>query len=880
MPADGFVRWLEEVDASMLAGVGGKAAGLGELVRAGMPVPDGFVLTTGAYAAADPEVGLPESVREAVTQAYLELGVRAGAGENLPVAVRSSATAEDLPEASFAGQQDTFLHVAGTDAMLLAVRDCWAGLRSERALAYRARQGLREEDVAMAVVVQRLVPADVAGVLFTADPATGERERTVINAAWGLGEAVVSGLVTPDTVVVSTADPAAPEVVEEHVAAKEVRTVPTPTGTREEPTPAGLVDAPALDRATALELTGLGGRIAGHTGTPMDVEWAVSEGTVAVLQARPITSLPPAPLRDVRWEPPVPGTVWMRRQVVEHMPGPLSPLFEELYLRRGLQQAMRELGQEMASATGATFDFDEMVPQGFGRSINGFGYTTASFRMGWATLRGIAGVYARLPRVFGSPAFDWHGAVLPRYQQVRARWTHVDLATATGEDLLDGLAELALEDARYWFGSALNLGMSRLLDPTFGLALRLPPLRSALPEPGLGSSSFLRGFASPALDAQADLEGLAAQVRESAGLRDLVLHTEPAQLMPTLEQHPAGGAVLAGLQRHLATYGHQIYSLDFAEPPMGEDPTLVAATLRALVGSAPAEGARARQRRMAAEREELLAHTRRRLGPLARAAFDRLWRWTAHYAPYREHVMFHLGSGWPAARRLAAELGRRLVEVGALHDAGDVYFLIDAEIRSALGLRGGIAGEQTGSRGTGVVAGPEGAVGEPAHLAGLAQERRDLRAARSRLTPPPIVPERGALKVGPFELTAFHPTPRGSSGADASTLTGFAVSSGRVTAPACVIGSTADFHLMRPGSILVARTTTPAWTPLFGQASGLVTDVGGALAHGSIVAREYGIPAVMGTGSATERITTGTMLTMDGDAGTVRIHEEETGVDP
>ncbi|WP_151523517.1 PEP/pyruvate-binding domain-containing protein [Serinicoccus kebangsaanensis] len=869
--ADDVIRWLADVDASMLGEVGGKAANLGELLRAGLPVPDGFVLTTAAYAPTRPGETLPGEVRERVAAAYEELGERAGT-EDVAVAVRSSATAEDLPEASFAGQQDTFLHVIGVDAVLRAVRDCWAGLRSERATAYRRRQGIDEDGVAMAVVVQRLVPAHAAGVLFTANPSTGARDEMVVNAAWGLGEAVVGGLVTPDTVLLSTADPDAPRVVREDIATKDVRTVPSGTGTQEESTPAGQADQPALDRSTLLDLAALGVRIAEHFGAPMDVEWASGEEGIAILQARAITSLPPAPLRDVRWEPPVADTVWMRRQVVEHMPEPLSPLFEELYLRRGLHVAIGELGREMGRAGGVRFDFDRMVPHGFGRTINGYAYTTVSFDYGWPTVRAIVGVYARMPRLFHSPAFDWHGVVLPRYQQVRARWTQLDVPAAPSEELLEGLAELALEDARYWFGSALDLGMSRLLDPFFGAVLRLPPFRGALPDPGLGSSAFLRGFGSPALDAQADLEDLAAQVRSSRELRALVLDTAPEELLGALDDHPDGAAVRARLGRHLTTYGHQIYNLDFADPTMGEDPSLVISSLRTLVDTEPEKGAQARREEIAARREELLEQTRQGLGPVGRAVFDRLWRLTARYAPMREHVVFHLGSGWPAARRLAAELGRRLVETGALREADDVYFLTDGEIRSALGLP---ARTEDDAR-SGAEARQDQDVPDAAELADLAHERRELRAARSRLAPPPVVPERGGLRVGPFTLTAFHPTPE-DSGEDGDVLTGFAVSSGQVTAPASVIGSTADFHLMRPGTILVARTTTPAWTPLFAQAAGLVTDVGGALAHGSIVAREYGIPAVMGTGAATERITSGTVLTIDGDRGTVRLHDDDAG---
>ncbi len=242
------------------------------------------------------------------------------------------------------------------------------------------------------------------------------------------------------------------------------------------------------------------------------------------------------------------------------------------------------------------------------------------------------------------------------------------------------------------------------------------------------------------------------------------------------------------------------------------------------------------------------------LNPVLRPLFGWLWKWTKHYAPYREHVMFYMGAAWPTLRRLACELGERLASAGAIADPDDIYFLDGNEIEGVLAAR---------------------AAGRPLpDLAQSARERRDLRESRKQLTPLPRVPERATIKLGPIDLSMFDPTPAGALANDGPVLHGFAVSAGRVTAPASVIHSTADFDKMQPDSILVCMTTTPAWTPLFSQAVGLVTDVGGALAHGSIVAREYGIPAVMGTGAATERIQSGMLLAVDGDAGTVTLLDE------
>ncbi|RME64566.1 MAG: hypothetical protein D6790_03055, partial [Caldilineae bacterium] len=547
-----------------------------------------------------------------------------------------------------------------------------------------------------------------------------------------------------------------------------------------------------------------------------------------------------------------PGTIWMRRQIVEHMPEPLSPLFEDLYLRQGLNTAVEKLMAAMEEIGGTGLDFESMVPHGFAATINGYAYTTGSFKMTPRNLWSILRIYARIHRFFKVKAFDWEGTVLPGYQATIARWQALDLTQAEDETLLEGIREMAAADGAYWFGSAAKLGLSRIMDALFGRLLRSFLFRGALPSPPPGSAAFLRGFDSPAMDAQADMEALADQIRESDALRALVQRTPAEQLLDGLAAHPEGQPVVEGIRRYLDAYGHQIYNLDFAVPTQNEDPLPMLLSLKALVEHPPEEDARSRRARLAAERDALVEQTLRRLNPLSRRLFRWVWRWTKKYAPYRELVMFYMGAAWPTVRRLAHELGRRLTEAGTLADPDDIYYLDSQEIREAIAAR---------ARGESLP-----------HLAQVAQERRALREARKQLTPPPKVPVNSTIRFGPIKLSMFDPIPSGAAN-DGPVLKGNAVSSGRVTAPASVIRTVDEFQRMQPGAILVCTTTTPAWTPLFSQAAGLVTDVGGALAHGSIVAREYGIPAVMGTGVATERIKPGMIITVDGDAGVVILEE-------
>ena len=873
-----------QLTQTSISKAGGKGANLGEMTNAGFPVPAGFVLTTAAYeafveahnlqeeivaqaravSAEEPQSSqaaseairplflnstIPQQIAADLVSAWQHLGATA-------VAVRSSATAEDLPNASFAGQQDTFLNIRGEAVLLDIVKQCWASLWTARAIAYRRRQGIDPASVSLAVVVQVLVAAEASGILFTADPTTGERDHVLINASWGLGEAIVAGLVTPDTAVV---DKTNWQIVSHEVNKKTTMTVRTETGTADTAVPVEQQNEQVLGEETAVALAKLGAQIETHYGTPVDIEWVVTDGKIQILQARPITSLPPAPLKNVTWEPPAPNTIWMRRQIVEHMPEPLSPLFEDLYLRQGIDKSIGTLIETMAEMGGAELNWEEMLPHGFAGTINGYAYTTGSFNMSGENLKAILKIYANISKFFKLPGFNWEGVALPTYQASIAHWGSLNLAQATDEELLRGIGELATADSAYWWGSALNLGLSRILDPVFGWLLRSPFIRYALPEPRPVAASFLRGFDSKALDAQADMEALADLIRNSAEMRDIVVNADATLMIKALSGHPSVEPLLEGIQQFLDTYGHQIYNLDFVDPTQSEDPTPILLSLKALVKNPPDQDVRQRQAKMAEGREALVVTTRQALNPFSRKLFDLLWGWTKQYAPYRENVMFFMGAAWPTLRKLARELGQRLNDSGSIAQPTDIYYLNSADITAAIEAR---------------------ATGQSIpNYAPLVQERRTLREARKLLTPLPTVPERGEMKFGPFTLSMFNPTPHDAVN-EGPILEGYAVSTGRVVAPASVIRSAAEFDQMQPSTILVCTTTTPAWTPLFSQAVGLVTDVGGALAHGSIVAREYDIPAVMGTGIATERIQSGMMLAIDGDKGTVTLLDEvdETAV--
>ncbi|HLL98368.1 MAG TPA: PEP/pyruvate-binding domain-containing protein [Rubrobacteraceae bacterium] len=864
-----YTACFREIRRDDIALVGGKGANLGELSHAGLPVPPGFVVTTRAYDAfveagdlKEEIVGLasqaddpaafeaaeeriralfargevPDDVAAEIRTAYDRLANENGQA----VAVRSSATAEDLPGASFAGQQDTYLNVRDAGTLMEAVRACWASLWTARAMAYRVHEGIDPAKVSLAVVVQQMVPAEAAGTLFTADPVSGRRDRAVIDAVWGLGEAVVGGQVTPDTLVV---DSASGRMISRETADKEVMTVYTEDGgTGERPVPQARRRAPVLDDEAGAELARYGARIEDLYGAPQDIEWAYADGRFWVLQARPITKLPPPPLGGVRWEPPVPGSAWWRRQVVENLPEPLSPLFDELYLREGLERSI----DDMMAYFGMTYlHVEDIIDRPMFATVNGYAYLRADYKLRWSTVPVILrATLDEFRMIFGDEtAAYWREQALPSYLATIERWKVEDPASAPDERLLAGVRELALADARYWFACALMIARAKVTDALLGRFLA-----TAAPGRSLISGMFLRGFPSPTVDAETELEMLAGQVRGSDELRALVTTTPAARLPEALESTPAGQAWLDAFARYLDRYGHQVYNLDFVAPTQADDPLPVLLSLKAMVQQ-PKGDPRARQRAILAERDIRVEETAGYFDPLRRRLFHLLLGWAQRFGPDREQALFYTGAGWPTLRRLALELGRRLVDGDSLLQEEDVFFLETSEIEAAIAARA--AGKAS------------------SELARQARERRELREARKRLHPPPVVPPDHKLRFGPFDMSVWE-TQRRNEPAGA-VLRGFAVSPGRVSAPASVIRSPDDFLEMEPGTILVCSTTTPAWTPLFSQARGLVTDVGGVLAHGSIVAREYGIPAVLGTGTATTRIRTGQNILVDGDAGTVTL---------
>lgn len=789
-----YIWHLEQPIAQDSSLAGGKGANLGRLTQAGFPVPPGFVLTADAYRAfmrandleqvvagilrgVDPgdTVGLeqaaadvaerlacgriPDEIADQLRQTYAALG-------HSPVAVRSSATAEDLTTASFAGQYATLLNVVGEEAVLKAVKGCWASLWTARAIAYRLQQGIAHDGVTMAVVIQQMIDAQAAGVLFTANPVTGNADEMVVDAAPGLGEGVVGGTVTPEEIVVDrrTGDIVRHTGVPEHV----------------------------LSDAQVTDLVRAGEQIEAYYGCPQDIEWAWADGRFDVVQARPVTT----PIRPrLSWEPPARGNRYVRGGMMELLPDPVSVLFATLALP-AFERATKEQ-QERLGLGPAMQDWGFAV-------INGYVYGVVhlSLRMALEMVRALPVLLGHASQMTPTPQ-TWHEETLPPYQQAVAT-LQGDPAACSDLELLDRIEALALACGRYWTVFAALVPQLDRAERRFEMLYRR--LRqTGDPAPAI----FLRGLVNRPLEA------------------DRVLYT----------------ARRDGMDAYVAQYGHALYNLDFAVPLAGEDRAALEAMQRAWAAGAPSPDER--HGRLAAERETATRRLCTRLSGRRRRMDERLVA-AQQAAQVREDALFDLGLAWVPLRRYALELGRRLVEADVLTSSEQVFWLRRDELAS-------------------LVKSLDRAERPLASLAEQAEARRREREAARGARVPFAIPERRVRGL----MSLFVPTAEARRQAAGDVLTGTGTSSGQVTAVARVIPGPEAFDRLGKGEILVAHATMPAWTPLFALAGGLVADLGGALSHGSIVAREYGIPAVMGTGNATERIRDGQVITVDGTAGKV-----------
>ena len=719
------VRQLGDVRMADAAEVGGKAASLGELLASGVRVPDGVVLTAGA---ADMTA---DDRRSLLRAAAGDLGIG-------PFAVRSSGIAEDGAERSYAGIYESVLDVSA-DELPAATERCLASARAARAAEYEPAT-----DGRMAVIIQRMVAPAAAGVVLTVDPINGDRRACVVTAVRGIGERLVSGSAIGDEWVVRD-DVATPRRQPEH----------------------------AIDRRQATRLANEARRIAVARGTPQDIEWAIdADGTLWILQARPMTALPP----DVSWEAPARGAYTRTLRFGEWIGEPVTPLFESWLLTTMEERLHARLAEWIG----------QHAPRPYHVVINGWYFYSINFLSAatfarslpdilWHLVRSprrVAGVIPPTVR-HSVPIFEreWRKDLLPRYRAA--------VAAAEGRVETVPFSELPA-----------------LIDELAGLAgdyfASIAALAGAAYKMEMNLAQFYRRNLAGAL---------------SGSHLPLLAGFEP----------PAGPG------------RHAVVSLDWwhASLPLAE--TAVKPAL---------DHARLVEARQTAEEAAFGALAS---SPRRHRAFRRLLADAQHFVVVREEQVRDLTLAWPVMRRAALRIGEALAVRGMIAEPDDAFFLTRDEALEGLGPGG-----------------------QPAtvDVAG----RRAKREEQVRLVPPLLVG-----RVNPMLKKMWDAFPRliGAVPSDTALVSGAPASPGRATGPVRVIRGPQQFDELLPGEILVAPLTAPGWTPLYTRAAAVVTDVGSAASHASIIAREYGIPAVVGCGDATARLRTGMRVTVDGSTGNV-----------
>ncbi len=876
------VVWFDRIGADDVAAVGGKAVNLGSMTRAGLPVPEGFCIGTAAYrtvvgaALADLIVALgaaddatqvelagrarerilalpvPEALTETIVAHYRALGA------DVAVAVRSSATAEDLADASFAGQQDSFLAVVGAPSVLEAVRRCWASLWTDRAVAYRRSHGVDQGTVSLAVVVQRMVEAEVAGVMFTADPITGSRRRTVIDASPGLGEAVVSGAVNPDHLV---ADSATGAVIEARPGDKTVLIRARPGGGTDR------LDGPAdpdlcLDDTAVAELVSLGRRVTEHYGSPQDTEWARDRaGRWWLTQARPITTLYPLPDGEYGGD-----RLLFCITLAQGLTRPITPMGLAVFRLAGASIAAlagRPLaeprrGPEVLHTLGGRLfaDVTPLLTHRVGRRLMRRALTAMEARSAaaldllatdarFAVRPGVAGLRPVLTvvllrikvplRLLQALVAPWSAAgTLDRFDR-RLRRLFALPDDATPEQ------RLALIEAR------LLEGTFTIMPRAFGFAaaglLALAGARRLLGDRARPDElqTVLRGLPHN-VTTEMDLElwRITEQIRRDPESAHRLTTGRLDELVADHHRGTLPAVAARVLSDFLTRYGHRaVAEIDLGMPRWSDQPDhLIGVIANYLRLDDPALDPAAQFRRGTEEAEAMRHALVARMGRGLRArAVDAALSRARRLVGFRESPKYLLIVLLGLIRDQLRVVGAALVDRGAVENADDVFFLEFGEVEAGLG---------------------------GASLRSVVERRRTAYAAELRRRRVP----RLLLSDG-TELEAMAGAVTRPDGA----LTGSPASPGTVTGVARVILDPIGAHL-EPGEILVAPSTDPGWTPLFLTAGGLVMEMGGPNSHGAVVAREYGIPAVVGVADATHLIRSGQPVRVDGAAGLVVVQSD------
>ena len=868
-----YVLSFQDIDKTKLMAVGGKGANLGELSRIeGIHVPDGFCISTEAFQRI---IGKTSSLNELLDQLSLlkvedrdkiaelsgeirrviegiaipqdiqeEIALhlsRHGGAKNA-YAVRSSATTEDLPIASFAGQQDTYLNIIGKEAILKHISKCWASLFTERAVTYRLQNGFDHRNVHLAVVVQKMVFPQVAGIMFTADPVTSNRKVVSIDASFGLGESLVSGLVNADSYKVRNG-----KVIEKKISTKKLAMYALKDGgTREQEIEPERQNRQALTDEQMLQLERIGRKIEDHFGCPQDIEWCLIDDTFSLVQSRPITTLFPIPEANDQ-EIHVYISVGHQQMMTDAMK-PLGISFWQLTAARPMFQAggrlFVDVTRQLASPVsremllGVMGQHDPLMKDALMTIIErgDFIESLLDEKKEHSPSKNNKGVSSLVSQTQIENDATIVADLMKR-SQASIEELKQNIQTKSGSDLFDFLLEDIQQLKKILFDpqssgvfmTAMNASawINEKMEEWSGEKNVADTLSQSVPNNITSEMGLALLDVADVIRPYPEVIEYLHRVKDDAFLDDLV-------------QFDGGQESRDAMNAYLNKYGMRCAGeIDITRPRWSEKPTtLVPLILSNIKNFEPGESKRRfeRGRQEALQKEQELLDRLEQLpdGEQKVRETKRMISLIRNFIGYREYPKYGMISRYFVYKQALLKESERLVQASILHEKEDIYYLTFEELREV--VRTNKLDDQ------------------------LINKRKDEYKFYEKLTPPRVITSDGEIIAGEYKRENLP----------AEALVGLAVSSGVIEGRARVILHMEDADL-EDGDILVTPFTDPSWTPLFVSIKGLVTEVGGLMTHGAVIAREYGLPAVVGVESATKLIKDGQRIRVNGTEGYVDI---------
>ena len=866
------VLGFRDIDKTKIMVVGGKGANLGEISKVeGIRVPDGFCISTEAFKGIIGEtpsihelldqlsllkaedrnniselsseirrliegIAIPEDIHEELARHLSRLG------EENAYAVRSSATAEDLPTASFAGQQDTYLNIIGKEVILKHVSKCWASLYTDRAVTYRMQNGFDHRKVHLAVVVQKMIFPQTAGILFTADPVTSNRKVSSIDASFGLGEALVSGLVNPDVYKVRNG-----KVIAKKISTKKLAVVASQDGgtKQQEIEPEGQ-DRQALTDEQILQLEHMGRKIEEHFGHPQDIEWCLVDGTFYIVQSRPITTLFPIPEANGQE-----NHVYISVGHQQMMTDPLKPLglsFFQLTAARPMDKAGGRLFVDIAQDLASPAKRDIIV--------NVLGKSDPLLKDALMTILKRRDFIESLPNDITEPSSSKsnHGVSLARFQTlndydpqivsdlIKSSQTSIDelrrdIQTKSGSVLFDFI----LEDIQ-------KLRKSISDSQSFGVIMTAMNASSWINEKmmdWLGDKNVADVLSQSVpnnITAEMGLELLdvADVIRPHPEIITYLQHVKDDIVLDELVQFDGGQESRDAIYTYLNKYGMRCAGeIDITKPRWSEKPTTLIPMILGNIRNFEPNASHLKfeqGRQEALHKEQELLERLKQLpdGEQKAKETKRMISLVRNLSGYREYPKYGIVSRYFVYKQALLKQAERLVQANLIHAKEDIYYLAFEELHEVV---------RTNELDYQIIS-----------------KRKDEYKSYEKLTPPRVITSDGEIVAGEYK--------RENLPADA--IIGLPVSSGVIEGRARVILNLED-AVLEGGDILVTSFTDPSWTPLFVSIKGLVTEVGGLMTHGAVIAREYGLPAVVGVVNATKLIKDGQRIRVHGTEGYVEI---------